>query len=539
MLRGAGVGFVPGCLADLVITAARIHTSDPALPSAESMAVRRGQVVALGTAAETSACVGPRTRVESRPTATILPGFIDGHSHPVAGGIERGLADLYDAETLEDAIGSTRAWADAHAGAPWIEGSGWDPVAMAGVSPRAALDAAFPARPVFLASSDGHSAWVNTAAFAAAGVALDAPDPRGGAIHRDAAGAPTGVVTEMAVDAFAEALPEPSRAAVDAGLHVARGEWTAAGITTVVDADASEEALAAYARADRRGALSTRVFAAVSVAPGEGAAGVRRAARWGAKHGTPRVRVHAVKLFLDGVIEAKTAALVEPYADGTRADLQFTDAELDAIASEAGRRGLALHAHAIGDAAVRQFVALVERHRQLHGSVAAHVQLVAEGDAERLARAGVAVAASPLWAYPDATITELTEPVIGPERTARSYPLATLLRAGVAVAGSSDWPVTTMDPWDAIEVAVTRRDPALGADAPALGPEEAISLDAALAMYTRDGARALGREDVGVLREGARADFVVVDRDPAALAPTELDGVQVVETWVGGVIARP
>ena len=202
------------------------------------------------------------------------------------------------------------------------------------------------------------------------------------------------------------------------------------------------------------------------------------------------------------------------------------------------RAGLQVHAHAIGDAAVRQLLDAYARFeaqgaRPGHPPLAAHIELIDPADIPRFAALGVAADIQALWAYPDRFIRDLTVPVVGPERAARLYPFGDLDRAGTHIVAGSDWSVTTMDPWPAIEVALTRRDPDTPGDP--LAPDQALSLDRMIAAYTADAGAALPTDlRLGRLEVGAPADFVVLDRDPWALPSDQLSDVTVRETWVAG-----
>lgn len=514
------------CPAGLVVLGA-LWTQDPARPTAEAMAIDAGRIVAVGSADEVRACAGPGARVVDLGGAVVLPGFVDAHAHPFDAGLAAGHADLSAARTEAEVLATVDAWARAHPRARWVQGGGWDASRLEAWRPRAALDALSPDRPVFLASADGHSAWVNSAALRVAGL-LHAPDPRGGRVERDAAGVPTGTVRETAVDRVASRLPTPSRAEADSAVDHALAQLRAVGVTTVVDAAADPVGLRAWARAARDGRLTARVRAAIPV---ETAGEVRRVARLARRHRDDALAVTQVKVYLDGVVESRTAWMLAPYTDGSNGPALFDDATLDRVLDRADRQGLQVHAHAIGDAAVRQLLDAVDRHGPLARPVlAAHVEGVDPADRPRFAALGVVPVVSALWAFPDPYVTELTLPVLGPERTATIYPFAGL---GPGLVLGSDWDVTTVNPWPAIEVGATRRDPEVpGA---ALGPEQALPPEALVRAGTAAAAAAvLGPDRAGRLAPGLAADFVVLDRDPRTLPADALGDVHPCATWVGG-----
>ncbi|MFZ5478013.1 MAG: amidohydrolase [Myxococcota bacterium] len=524
---------VPEC--DAVWTGGVVHTMEPGAPPAEAVGARDGAIAVVGSAEDVAACTGEGTRVEDLGGRVLLPGFVDAHTHPVWSGAELLTVDLYEVTTIEEALAAVAAYAASHPEEAWIQGGGWDAPTFEGQLHRSQLDGVVADRPVFLASADGHSAWVNSEALAEAGVTADTPDPDGGAIERDEAGEPTDVLRETAVDLVAAYAPAYSDALVDEGLALALAEVHAYGITTLIDANAEDWVLAAYLRADAAGTLGVRVFGAVEALPGEGAGQIDAIVAMRAEYASPLVSVGAIKVYLDGVLESQTGYLLEPYEDGSNGEPLFDDAELDAIFAAADEAGLQLHAHAIGDGAVRQLLDAVER---IPGTrdrrpLAAHIELIDPLDVPRFAELGVLADFQPLWAYPDEYIVELTVPVIGEDRAGWLYPIGGVAAAGGTLVAGSDWSVSSMNPWEAVEVAVTRQDPEGGGDV--LTPDQRVDVDTILAAYTRDGARAVFAEDaVGSIAVGKRADLVLVDRDPWEVDASELSDVRVLATWVDG-----
>ena len=525
---------------------------------AETFAISGEQIAAVG-ADQVAACDVAHAERHDLKGAVVLPGFIDTHSHPAAGGGEQGQVLLGEASTLEEVVAAAVTWAAAHPKAKWIEGGGWDQSKLDTVRPIAALDAAFPNTPALLYAADGHSAWANSAALRAGGLLGKdglVPDPVGGRIDRDAQGA-TGALRETAADAVASAVPETRGSDWEEGVRVAMAELAKYGITGVVDADASDGALRAYRTADRANGLGADVLAAVSIEPAEGAAGVDRVARWRLKYRGQHVHVDAVKLFLDGVLEARTAAVLEAYDDGTFGEAMFSAEQLREIVARADSLDLRLHAHVIGDGAVRAFLDGLRVKTNRRTPMAAHLEMIAPSDIGRFATLGAAADIQALWAFSDAFVKDLTLPKIGVERGTRLYPFGELERAGATIVAGSDWTVTTMNPWPAIEVGVCRMDPervapendgegrnpssgsgAAGGDSvaeePALGVGQELSVERMLAAYTRTAASVLGLSDAGTLEAGKRANFVVVDRNPFRIPVEELSGVVVKETWFEG-----
>ena len=520
--------------ADTLLTNGVIYPMDGAQP-AEALAIRDGEIAFVGAARRAERYAGPETEVRDLDGAVVLPGFIDAHNHLVWSGTELLDVDLYDATTLAELLDAVAARAEAAPEEPWVRGGGWDVSLFNDSLHRSQLDEIVPDRPVYLSSADAHSAWVNSEALALAGITADTPDPQGGRVERDEDGEPTGVLREGAADMMAELLPDYSEEQVEAGLASALQEAASLGITALIDPNCEDWMLAGYRAAEAAGGLTARVFAAVEVDPGDdGPAKVAAAAAWG----SDRVVVNAAKLYLDGVMESQTALMLAPYTDGTNGEALWADDELARAVTALDAAGWQIHAHAIGDGAVRQILDAIEAADEENGRrdrrpLLAHLELIDDDDVPRFASLGVYADFQMLWAYPDAYITEWTVPYIGEARAAGLYPIGAVLDAGGVLVAGSDWSVSSMNPWEAIEVAVTRVDPWDGGEA--LNAGQAISVDAAIRAYTADGARAIFSEDrLGTLTVGKRADLVVLDRDPFAVEAEALSDVGVVETWLDG-----
>ncbi|MCI0585937.1 MAG: amidohydrolase [Planctomycetes bacterium] len=529
----------PPRAADLLLENGRVHTLDPGRPRAEAIAIAGGRIVFVGPTESARGWKGPATRAIDLRGATVLPGFHDAHVHPAGGGLRLGRCDLTDLATAERVLETVRAYAAAHPDLPWIRGGGWDLPLFPGANPhRSLLDSIVPDRPVYLSAADGHSAWVNTRALALAGITRETPDPPTGRIERDpATGEPTGTLREDAADLVAKLLPPSSREERIEGLR--RGLAFAArnGITSILDASADEEVLESYRALEGEGPLPVRVLAAIPVDAARGVADVPRLVDLRRRFGSRAVRPIAAKVFVDGVIESGTAALLEPYLDrpGERGIANLEPAPLDALVEALDREGFQLHFHAIGDRGVRMALDSLERARARNGPRdarphLAHVEMIDPADVARFRRLGAVPNFQPLWACADPYITDLTIPVLGPERSSRLYPIGSLTRAGAPLAFGSDWPVTSIAPLEGIQVAVTRRGPTAG-PGPAWLPDEAVDLPTALAGYTSGAAFALFQEEeTGTIEPGKSADLVVLDRDPFDVPPEKLHEARVLLT---------
>lgn len=549
VLLAAACAEAPTPPADLVLRGGVVHTVDDALPSAEAVAVRDGRIVYVGSGAGVDALVGDGTEVVELDGRLVLPGLHDTHLHPISGGIELGECDLNAAASREAVLSTVARCALRDPDAPWVVGGGFQlPLFPGGAPTRELLDSLVPDRPAYLSSADGHSAWVNSAALALAGVTSATADPPpDGVIVRRADGSPAGTLRESAMGLVGHLLPERSDADVAAGLERALAMAASLGITTLHEAGADEAFLRGYRAAEDAGALTARVVVALRVSDAEGVEQVARLAELRDRYMGTLVRPVAAKMFADGVIEGQTAALLEPYADrpGFRGELNFRPERFEALVAALDSAGFKVHVHAIGDRAIRTaFDAFQAQHARDGGAgprhVMAHIQLFHPDDVGRFAELGVVASFQPLWAYEDTYITDLTVPRLGPERSRWLYPIRSVLETGAIVAGGSDWSVTTMDPFRAMEVAVTRRDP----DAPPGGeawiPEERVDVRDVIRAYTLAGAMAGDMEgETGSVTVGKSADLVVVDRNLLEVPAHEISETRVdLTVFRGRVVYR-
>ncbi len=535
----------PAVPAELVFTHGAIWTAAPERPWAQALAVREGHIVYVGDDGGVTRFIGSETRVVDLAGRMMLPGFHDTHAHPLSGGLELGECNLYDAGTIAEAEGIVRAYAQAHPELPWIKGNGWQlPVFPSANPQKAILDRIVPDRPALLYAADGHSAWVNSKALALAGITRDTKDPVNGRIERDArTGEPSGTLRESAIELVASKLPDYTAEQRIGAVRRALAEANRFGITSITDADATPEYLEAYAALDRKGELTARVTAAIhseSGNPVEQEAARLREIRQEYRSGN-RLAVGTVKLFADGVIEAHTAALLAPYLDrpGYRGTLNYEPDDLTARITSFDRDGFQIHVHAIGDRAIRITLDALAHAREVNGPrdarpIIAHLELFDPADIPRLRELGVVASVQPYWALPDDYVTDLTLPVLGPARSRWIYPIGSLMASGAVVAGGSDWTVSSLNPLDAIQVAITRQVPD-SLNGPVLNAEERVDLPRMLEAYTINGAFATRLErETGSLEAGKAADLVVLDHDLFALPVTEIHKTRVLLTMLDG-----
>ncbi len=433
------------------------------------------------------------------------------------------------------------AYAAAHPELPWILGGGWAMHDFAGGIARAELlDTVVADRPVLLHGSEGHGAWVNSAALELAGVDAATPDPSDGRIERDPDGKPNGTLQEGAVDLVERVTPPLEVDELRAGIVTAQGYLLGLGITAWQDAWVTATAQAAYLDADRHGELVASVVGALWWDRNRGPEQLDELIER-SRDGSGRFRPGAVKLMVDGVCENGTASMLEPYEADFRnaaADrgIQFIsrDVLLEAV-PRIMAAGLQPHFHGIGDKAIRDSldaVAAAKREDAVRTRPhVAHIQVIDRADVPRFGALGVAANAQCLWACNDECMVDLTKPRLG-ARAALQYPFRSLLDSGARLVCGSDWSVSTADPFAQMAVATTRSH---RVDAEPFEVGQALTRREALRGFTLGSAWINHREDVsGSLRAGKRADLVLASDNP--LTVEDLNDVCVVATFVGGAV---
>lgn len=535
---------------DLLVTGAQIVTMDAARPAASRLGVWQGRIAGLDEELD-----GLRARrTVDLGGATVLPGFVDAHSHLAWTGMAAGLVDLSAMRTRDAVLDAVRRAADAVPGDGWVDLAGYDQRPLGAHLTRDDLEAAAPGRRLYVRHTSGHACLVSDAVLAT--VTDDEFAAHAPGVVRDASGRPTGLLEEGAMAiARARRLPYTLDEIV-AAVERAGRECLAQGITTVAEAGivtdlagSSPVELAAYQVAREQGRLPVRVQTMVPAAMlrPSGAAdedGIARAVDLGLRTGLgdDRLSIGALKLWLDGGMMARTAALTAPYltpdgSDGGSGQLAFGDDELAALILDAHRAGWQLAIHAIGDAAVDQAIAVVTAAQAAHPRPGArhrveHCGLVRPEQLPRLAAAGLTAVVQPtfLHAFGDDYST-----IMGPERSGWMYRGRSFLDHGVRVAGSSDRPVADGAPLRAIQFMVERTS---SGGAP-VGPDEAVTVDEALAAYTTGSAYACRVDDVaGSLAAGKQADLVVLGADPRAVEPSAIADVPIVATVLGGEVVH-
>jgi predicted amidohydrolase YtcJ len=521
----------------LVVNVRGYTLADNRLKQFSGLAFEGGKVLATGNSAQLRKRF-PAAELIDGGHRTLLPGLIDAHGHLLALGFEATQIALSDTQSLAEAQARIGAYAKAHPDRRWLLGSGWNQVKWRlGRFPIAGdLDAVVADRPVLLSRIDGHAEWLNTAALRACGIAKTTPDTAGGRIERDADGNPTGVLVDKAMDLADKAVPDSSIEERRAALTAALGQLSAVGLTSVGDAAASARDIALFEEFADQGLLTVRIYAMILDAGDDFQALSKRGPLLG--YANDHLTVRSVKLFADGALGSRGAALLAPYSDqpNQRGLLFMSDADMERKIETALRAGYQVNVHAIGDAANAQVLDGFEGAYKAVGGQALrnrieHAQVVALADIPRFKQLDIIASMQPTHATSD---MNMAEDRIGPERLKGAYAWRRFLEQGTRIAAGSDFPVESPNPFFGLHAAVTRTD---HANLPPGGwhPEQAMTLLEAFRAFTLDAAYAQHQEKtVGSLEPGKWADFILIDRDLFSIPPREIWKIKVAQTWVGG-----
>ena len=546
----------PSVGADLIVHNATIYTVNPDQPWASAVAIREGQIIYVGDDQGAQELVDSETQTLNLHGRMMLPGFHDIHVHPVESGVLYQQCVLFDIRGVPKLLDKVKECALANPDDEWIVGGGWtlDNFIPTGLPDKKLLDDIVPDRPVSLKSSDGHSLWVNSKALEFAGIDATTPDPENGRIDRyPNSNEPSGSVQEdSAIMLVADHEPPLTSDDLVNGLKYSRDLFHSYGITGIQDALLKLEpgdgyyGLDAYNQLDARDELNLHVVAALfwenTVPLSQQLPKFLHARKQQPIDGN--VKATAIKIWQDGVIEAQTAALLEPYSDrsdGFRGDLQNPPDDLNKAVIALDAANFQIHFHAIGDRAIRVSLDALEHAQKANGSRdsrhhLSHIQLFDPGDIPRFADLNVVANFQPLWAIQDSYITDLTWPRLGEERSKWLYPIGTMQRSGARVGFGSDWYVTSVNPLDGIETAVTRLDPNGLTDVP-LGVGEEITLAEAIENYTINGAYVNFLDDqAGSIEAGKQADLVILDKNLFAIPAQEINETKVIATLFAGCL---
>ncbi|AZE24360.1 Exoenzyme regulatory protein AepA precursor [Pseudomonas chlororaphis subsp. aureofaciens] len=555
---------------DLVLFNGQVFTADRAQPKVQALAVADGKVLQVGSDAQIKALIETGTRVIDLGGKTLMPGLIDSHSHAIFGGLEMTSANMQDqVVSLDELERKLRAWRD--------DGKArhGDVLSIAGMSSAywaqaEALGQRFNAGewarvPVVFTGSDHHTAWANAVMLERAGI--DAallktlPQAERDTIGQLADGRPNGFLVDAGWDRVAAKMPVPSSTALLNAAQSAVRYNNSLGITAWMDPAANAApgeavfalkptaqtvgVLPAYKALAESGGMSAHVAALLVANPKSRPADLDVLEQVRQQfQGIPNLTLPGVKIFADGVIEypAQSAAMIDPYSNSRKQGELLIDPEhFGELVSAIDQRGWRVHIHAIGDRAVRESLNGIAQARQDRQSGIAHsithLQMVNPKEFTRFKPLGVIASMQLLWASADDYTLDMIKPYVSALAFRYQYPAHSLLKQGATLAGASDWPVSSPNPWNAIAQAITRKGP-LGV----LNADERLDRETMFYAYTLNAARAIGLEQqIGSLSAGKQADFIVLDRDVFRVDEKALHETQVLQTWFAGreVYARP
>lgn len=524
--------------ADLILRHGVFYPVQPSGRIEGSLAVRGGRIVYLGPDAGADKLRGPKTRVIDLAGRAVTPGLIDAHSHLVGLGQALQEVDLTGTATYEEIVRKVREAASKVPAGTWVRGRGWDqndwPEKQ--FPTHEALSAAVPDHPVWLTRVDGHAALVNTAAMKILGIDAAIKDPSGGRFLRGSGGQPTGVMIDNAMGVMEGRMPAPSAEDLQRALRLAARHCVELGLTTVTDMGIGDADYRAYSALRKAGELPLR--AAVFLTDDD-----RLLAHWFERgpeiDPDARLQVRGVKMYIDGALGSRGAALIEPYSDdpGNLGLLVTTGDHLEEVSRKALAAGFQVGIHAIGDRG--GLVALDAMERAFGGPKPEarfrleHSQVLRVEDIERMGRLGIIASMQPTHATSD---MPWAGDRVGEKRLAGAYAWRKVLNAGGRLALGSDFPVESADPRLGLYAAVTRQD-LQGKPPGGWLPGERLTREEALRGFTLDAAWSLFLEkEVGSLEMGKRADLVVFARDPMAVSETEIPKAEIDFTVVDGQV---
>jgi predicted amidohydrolase YtcJ len=533
--------------ADILILRAKIYTVNSAMPWAQAVAIRNGKIVAVGSNEVVEKMRGIGTKVIDAGGKVVLPGFTDCHVHFYEGALALGRVSLDGLATVVEIQKTLREYAAQNPGDSWILGRGWNYAVFGeeALPNKKYLDELFPNRPVFLEGFDGHSYWVNSKALEMAGITKSTPDPVNGFIvHDPTTGEPTGALKEDADALVTKIIPQPNEAEKLNAFRTGMKWANRLGVTRVHSAGGDYQYLALLDELRQEKQLSVRFYISYRLDSYE----LRKQDLEAIESNRKKYRddwidTNAAKMMLDGVIETHTAALLEPYTDlpSTKGAIFWDLTKYQYAVTELDKRGVQLFTHAVGDYAIRTALdayELAERknHTKDHRPRIEHIETIASTDIPRFAKLGVVASMQPLHAYPDADTLDVWARNIGPDRAARAWLWKSIADDGGRYAFGSDWPIVTLNPWQGVQIAVTRQTTE-GKPVGGFVPSQRLTVAEAVKGYTLDAAYAGRREKTeGSVETGKVADLIMIDRNIFEIDPGNIGETKVITTIVGGEI---
>jgi predicted amidohydrolase YtcJ len=524
---------------DLLLINGVVYTVDERRPKAEAFAVRDGRFIAVGTTADLRTLITPRTQVINADGMTVVPGFIDAHTHPADSGISELLDVNCDRRTIAEIQAGIRERAARTPAGQWVYGFKYDDTKLKDDRPlsQSDLDEAAPNHPVRVLHRGGHTAVVNGRAFQLVGIDRKTPDPEGGKFGRDPKGELTGFVAEKALEVFHKVgrPPEITAKQRQAGVKLIAEQMTAAGLTSVHDVLASKDDFVAYQDALAAGELRFRVYLLTQPRFFQSlrAAGIRPG------FGSDRLRIGGLKLFCDGSASERTMRMSQPYVGrpGDYGILVTTQDRLNDAVADAHAAGFQVGVHANGDVAIDMVLKAYELARRLTPRPdprhrIEHCTLVNPQLLKRIAAVGAIP--TPFYTYVYYHGDKWAQ--YGEERLQWMFAHRSFLDHGIRVAGASDYVPGPFEPLMAIQSMVTRKD----YRGRVWGAKQKIRVEEALRVCTINGAYASFEEKVkGSITEGKLADFVILAQDPHRTDPDRIKDIAVIRTVVGGQTVYP
>ncbi len=544
--RAIAVEGATGPFADVVYRNGAFYTVNKAQPWAQAVAIKDGRFLGVGANQAMDGLIGPETQVIELQGRMVMPGLVDTHTHPLMGA-DKALyqCSFTPVATAEEIAAAVKACAAKGDEGSWIVGGDWGVAIFPNGSPdKAILDAVAPDRPIYLVDETHHHGWANSKALAIAGITAGTPNPEGGEILRDENGEATGALHESATTLVSSLIPPRTPKEQIAAVRWLQNRLNGYGITAIKDAWGIRESLAAFKTVDDAEGLTLRLAAHLAWRfKGRDHGEEQALVADRADYASPRINTSFIKIMLDGVPTTNTSAFIEPYAGETEPmETLFVDRETlkaDLVAFDAA--GMTVKMHAAGDSSARAALDAVEAARKANGDSGlmhevGHASFIHDDDMPRFKALGAVAEMSPPFWYPSPVIEHGLVPPLGAERVAKSWPTKSFLKAGAHVVYGSDWPVTEIDPWPALEAMITRRDP-LGQTPGVMAPEEIVNLATAIEIFTLNGAHAMrSTSETGSIEEGKLADMIVLDRNLFLIPPDEISETKVMTTLLEGKV---
>ena len=479
----------------------------------------------------------------------VIPAFLDGHAHPIFGGREAAGPQVNGLTSLDEILAAVKKFADDNPDEPWIIGGAYEAAIIeSGDFDAHWLDRVVSDRPVVLHAVDHHTIWVNSEALNRAGINNLTVDPNGGTIARRADGTPKGVFREPSAMALVlDKAPVDSIESDVQAIKRACDAYLRVGVTVAIDSWVEKDMASAYLAAAKSGELTIAMNLSLLAAPGSWRSKVKEFVElreeFAALPDPDLIKANSIKFLADGALSAGTAALMQPYIDNPDSSgiKIWMDDEFLEAAVQFDKLKFQLHIHAIGDAAVKQALDVIEAMIQINPKwdrrpVIVHAQLIRDEDLQRFRELGVIANIQPLWCYLDPMNKELIQPRIGKARNDLQFRLRTIVKNGISIAFGSDWPVTSEAPLFALAVPVNRLKPG-DKTGEGWNISEAITMDESLTFYTKSVAHQMFREqDHGALEVGKRADFIVLDKNLLNIEPWDVSTVRIKALYKNGLL---